>query len=408
MSDDQYSLYLPCPRGLEQALREEIAEIDGCGAQVQAEHAAGLSLRGSLRDVMLLNLHTRIASRVLLRVAQGPVAHADDIYRLALRQPWEQWFDADSTLRVDVTAERSPLQSLHFALLRAKDGVCDHFRLRDGRRPSVARDDPQARVHLHLDAASATLYLDTSGEALFKRGWRGAHGEAPLKENLAAGLLRLSGWTPQAVLYDPFCGAGTLVIEAAQRACGIAAGLERGFGFERLRGFDAAVWRELRARAQAARREPVAPIVAADIDPRMVALTRDNARRAGVEAALQLRQADALEGAAPLELAPGQSGWVLSNPPYAERIEAKGAQAEELLPRLGDRLKQRFVGWNAALLLADLRAERSLGLKAARRHVLYNGPIECRLFTFALVAGRPQRKPGADPREAQPGPGLTQ
>jgi 23S rRNA G2445 N2-methylase RlmL len=134
--------------------------------------------------------------------------------------------------------------------------------------------------------------------------------------------------------------------------------------------------------------------VAADIDPRMVALTRDNARRAGVEAALQLRQADALEGGAPLELAPGQSGWVLSNPPYAERIEAKGAQAEELLPRLGDRLKQRFVGWNAALLLADLRAERSLGLKASRRHVLYNGPIECRLFTFALVAGRPPRKPG--------------
>ncbi len=408
MSDDQYSLYLPCPRGLEQALREEIAEIDGCGAQVQAEHAAGLSLRASLRDVMLLNLHTRIASRVLLRVAQGPVAHADDIYRLALRQPWEQWFDADSTLRVDVTAERSPLQSLHFALLRAKDGVCDHFRLRDGRRPSVARDEPQARVHLHLDAGSATLYLDTSGEALFKRGWRSAHGEAPLKENLAAGLLRLAGWTPRAALYDPFCGAGTLVIEAAQRACGIAPGLQRGFGFERLRGFDAAVWRDLRARAQAARREPAAPIVAADIDPRMVALTRDNARRAGVEGALELRQADALEGAAPLELAPGQSGWVLSNPPYAERIEAKGAQAEQLLPRLGDRLKQRFVGWNAALLLADLRAERSLGLKASRRHVLYNGPIECRLFTFALVAGRPQRKPGADPREAQPGPGLAQ
>lgn len=399
MSDEPHSLYLPCPRGLEQALREEVAEIEGCGAQPQAEHAAGLSLRGSLRDVMLLNLHTRIASRVLLRVAQGPVAHADDIYRLALRQPWAQWFDADATLRVDVTAERSPMQSLHFALLRAKDGVCDHFRLRDGRRPSVARENPQVRVHLHLDASSATLYLDTSGEALFKRGWRAAHGEAPLKENLAAGLLRLAGWTPQAALYDPFCGAGTIVIEAAQRACGIAPGLQRGFGFERLRGFDPAVWRELRAQAEAARREAPAPIVAADIDPRMVALTRENARRAGVEQALQVRQGDALEGPTPLELAPEQSGWVLCNPPYAERIEAKGAQGEDLLPRLGDRLKQRFVGWNAALLLADLRAERSLGLKASRRHVLFNGPIECRLFTFALVAGRPQRRPAAQGQE---------
>lgn len=394
MSDDSCSLYLPCPRGLEQALLEEIAEIPGCGARPDKAHVAGVALRGSLRDVMLLNLHVRIASRVLLRVAQGPAAHADDIYRLALRQPWERWFDADSTLRVDVSAERSPLQSLHFALLRAKDGVCDHFRLRDGRRPSVARDNPQVRVRLHVDAGGATLYLDTSGESLFKRGWRSVHGEAPLKETLAAGLLRLAGWTPQAVLYDPFCGAGTIAIEAAQRACGIAPGLQRDFGFEHLLGFDAGEWRELRAQAQAARREAPAPIHAADIDPRMVALTRDNARRAGVEAALRLRQADALEGPAPQELAPGQAGWVLCNPPYAERIEAKGAQADELLPGLGNRLKQRFVGWHAGLLLADLRAERALGLKASRRHVVFNGAIECRLFTFALVAGRPARRPG--------------
>ena len=399
---DLHSLYLPCPRGLEQALLDEIRDIDGCTARLESSHHAGVALRGSLRDVMLLNLHSRIASRVLLRIAQAPVAQADDVYRLALRQPWERWFDATRTLRVDVTAERSPLPSLHFAILRAKDGVCDHFRLRDGQRPSVARENPDVRIHLHLDASNALLYLDTSGEALFKRGWRAAHGEAPLKENLAAGLLRLSGWTPQAVLYDPFCGAGTIAIEAAQMACRVAPGLQRGFGFERLQGFDAAQWRQLREQAQAARRDAPAPIIAADIDPRMVRLSQDNAQRAGVEDALQLRQGDALEGAPPLQLAPGQSGWVLSNPPYAERIEAKGSQAQDFLARLGDRLKQRFTGWNAALLLADLRAERGLGLKASRRHVLYNGPIECRLFTFALVAGRPARKPMADGALATP------
>ncbi|MDE2121491.1 MAG: rRNA (guanine-N2)-methyltransferase [Betaproteobacteria bacterium] len=390
---DSHSLYLPCPRGLEQALAQEIGEIPGCTARLEATMTAGVALRGSLRDVMLLNLHSRIASRVLLRIAQGPAAHADDVYRLALRQSWERWFDASQTLRVHVTAERSPLTSLQFATLRAKDGVCDHFRLHHGERPNVARENPDVRVHVHLDATSATLYLDTSGEPLFKRGWRTEHGEAPLKENLAAGLLRLSGWTPQAVLYDPFCGAGTIAIEAAQMACAVPPGLQREFGFQRLQGFDAAQWRELREQASAARRDAPAPIVAADIDPRMVRVSGDNARRAGVEQALTLRQGDALEGAPPLVLAPGQVGWLLSNPPYAERIEAKGAQADNFLERLGTRLKHGFAGWNAGLLLADLRGERALGLKASRRHVLYNGPIECRLFTFTLVTGRPGRKP---------------
>ncbi len=392
MSDELHKLYLPCPRGLEQALEEEIRDIPGCGAEVRARHAAGIALRGSLRDVMLLNLHSRIASRVLLQVAEAAATQADDVYRLALRQPWERWFDPSQTLRVDVSAERSPLQSLHFAVLRAKDGVCDHFRLRDGRRPDVARHQPDVRVHLHVDAGSARLYLDTSGEALFKRGWRLEHGEAPLKENLAAGLLRLAGWTPQAVLYDPFCGSGTIAIEAAQVACGIAPGLHRGFGFERLRGFEPQQWQALRAQALQARRAAPAAICAADIDPRMLQIGRDNARRAGVEQALRWHQADALQGPPPLQLAAGEVGWVLSNPPYAERIEAKGAQAADFLARLGERLKHGFVGWNAALLLADLRAERGLGLRAARRHVLYNGAIECRLYTFALVAGRPPRR----------------
>ncbi len=398
---DTCSLYLPCPRGLEQALVDEIRDIPGCEARVEAMVTAGLLLRASLTDVMLLNLHSRIASRVLLRVAQGPAAHADDVYRLALRQPWERWFDPSQTLRLHVTADRSPLTSLQFVTLRAKDGVCDHFRMHHGERPSVARENPDVRVHVHLDATSATLYLDTSGEALFKRGWRTEHGEAPLKENLAAGLLRLVGWTPAAALYDPFCGAGTIAIEAAQVACAIAPGLQRAFGFERLQGFDAARWRELREQAAAARREPAAPLMAADIDPRMVRLTEANAQRAGVEQVLRVRQADALDGAAPLSLADGQTGWVLSNPPYAERIEAKGAQSDDFLGRLGSRLKHGFTGWNAGLLLADLRAERALGLKASRRHVLFNGPIECRLFTFALVAGRPTRG-GLPPRGVPP------
>ena len=392
--DELHELYLPCPRGLEAALAAELAELDTPTLRIAAPSASGVSARGTLDDVMRLNLHSRIASRVLLRVGRGSVVEADDVYRLAARLRWERWFDARRTMRVDISAERSTLESLHFAALRAKDGICDHFRGLGQPRPDVDREQPDVRVHLHLNADSALLYLDTSGEALFKRGWRAQHGEAPLKENLAAGLLRLAGWTPDAVLFDPLCGAGTLAIEAAQIACGVAPGATRAFGFERLRGFDARRWQQLRAEAAAQRRAAPAPLFAADIDPRMVQLTRDNAQRAGVLDALQLRQGDVMDAQPPLALAPEQRGFLVSNPPYAERIVAKGSEADDFLPRLGDVLKQRFAGWNAALLLADLHAERALRLKPARRHVVYNGAIECRLFTFALVAGRPPRKVG--------------
>lgn len=341
---------------------------------------------------MRSNLHSRLASRVLLLLGAAEVANADDVYRLALKQPWSNWFDASRTIRVDVTAERSPLESLHFAALRAKDGVCDHFRLRGQDRPDVDREHPDVRIHLHLSATQALIYLDTSGEPLFKRGWRTAHGGAPLKENMAAGVLRLAGWTPQAVLFDPMCGAGTIAIEAACTACRIAPGLQRAFGFEVLSGFDLETWRALRAQAQAARCPPPAAIIAADIDPRMVQLAQENARRAGVDDAIVFRQGDVMDATPPAMPAPGQAAHFVANPPYSERLEAKGRASDDFLPRLGDVLKQRFTGWNAALLLADLQGDRALRLKPTRRHVVYNGAIECRLFTFSLVAGRPQRR----------------
>jgi putative N6-adenine-specific DNA methylase len=454
MPSDLHILFLPCPRGLEAMLVAEMQRLGSPTLRVGEAVASGVPARGTLEDVMRLNLHSRIASRVLLRMGRAPMAQADDVYQLALKLPWERWFTPAQTLRVDVTADRihsadsstRPAMQIQqappratgravwpgttsatfpstkpqpgawavpragaavsqpaavfsdnflFTALRAKDGVCDHFRARGEERPSVDREQPDIRIHLHLGASEALLYLDTSGEVLFKRGWRAAHGEAPLKENLAAGLLMLAGWTPDAVLFDPLCGAGTLVIEAAQMACNMAPGLKRVFGFERLLGFDCAVWQGLRREATAARRDAPAPIHAADIDPRMVAMAQDNARIAGVEQAIRFKQADVMDAMPPVALGSVQVGHLVTNPPYAERIEAKGSEADDFLPRLGDVLKQRFSGWNAALLLADLKAERALRLKPTRRHVVYNGAIECRLFTFALVTGRPQRKPGA-------------
>ncbi len=425
---DQHSLFLPCPRGLEASLVAEMQQLGSPTLQVREPVASGIAASGTLADVMLLNLHSRIASRVLLRMGRATAGHADDVYRLALTLPWERWFTPEQTLRVDVSADRGSMSpsaqgqaprplsrtngepgraaifpdSVLFAALRVKDGVCDHFRRLEQDRPSVDRQRPDVRIHLHLGAADALLYLDTSGEALFKRGWRAEHGEAPLKENLAAGLVRLSGWTPQDVFFDPLCGAGTLAIEAAQVACRMASGLNRTFGFERLRGFDPAQWESLRAAARTMRRDAPAPIVASDIDPRMVAIAQANARLAGVDDAIRFKQADVMDAQPPAELAAGRAGYLVTNPPYAERIEAKGSEADEFLPRLGDVLKRRFTGWHAGLLLADLHADRALRLKPTRRHVVYNGPIECRFFTFALVAGRPARRVGDVTPPAEP------
>jgi putative N6-adenine-specific DNA methylase len=194
--------------------------MQALGFDDAAPARAGCRLRTDWTGVLRANLYSRLATRVLVEVAHGPARHEDDILELALDTPWERWFGSEHTLRVDTSAIRSPMQSLQYCNLRAKDGICDRLREREGARPDIDTVRPDARVHLFLDEDSATLYLDTSGESLFKRGWRLDKGEAPLRENLAAGLLALSGWDPSAPLMDPFCGSGTILIEAAWIALG--------------------------------------------------------------------------------------------------------------------------------------------------------------------------------------------
>ncbi|PCH54519.1 MAG: RNA methyltransferase, partial [Burkholderiaceae bacterium] len=242
------AFFVPCPRGLEPALAEELREIARYPAVVAAapfevhrEVPGGVTFSGEMAAAYAVNLHSRIASRVLLRVAQRGYRHEDDIYSLVRQQRWEQWFSPDETLRVDVTAHKSPLRSLNFTALRVKDGVCDAMRERLGARPSVDTVSPDVRIYAHLTETDCTVYLDTTGEPLFKRGWRMEKGEAPLKENLAAGILRLAGWTAGQTdrpFFDPMCGSGTFLVEAAQVALGLAPGAARTFAFEWLKGCD--------------------------------------------------------------------------------------------------------------------------------------------------------------------------
>jgi putative N6-adenine-specific DNA methylase len=357
-------------------------------------------------DVWRINLHSRIASRVLVRIVQGRYRDENDIHRLALAQDWMQWFDVGRTLRVDTTAgsgkHKSPLKSLEFVTLRVKDGICDRFRDAVGKRPDVDTRTPDVRVFAYLDANTCTLYLDTSGEPLFKRGWRTEAGMAPLRENLAAGILRLADWKPGTALLDPMCGSGSFVVEAAQTALKIAPGAVRSFGFERLKNFDADAWRRLKADATSLPDEAALAAVsllhASDVSGDAVVMTRANLERAGVPvdlaAAIAPKQIDARQ------VKPhADHGIVVMNPPYGERIAIRGERSERgaqpsddelaaFFVEFGNTLKQRFAGWNCHVLTSDMNLQKKLRLAPDRRVVLFNGAIECRLYRFVLVAGQ--------------------
>jgi putative N6-adenine-specific DNA methylase len=328
------------------------------------------------------NLWSRIASRVLWRVAEFGYSSEDDIYAAARGVDWFNLFDVNRTLRVYVTAQKSPVKSLEFVTLRVKDAVCDRFRDDVGRRPSVERANPDVRVHVFLEEKRGALYLDTSGEALFKRGWRQDTVEAPLRENLAAGIVMLTGWTFEQPLLDPMCGGATLLVEAAAMARGRAPGSKRSFGFEKLDSFNAGLWKRLREEAaRPAQSMPKLALFGSDSDARVLTAARRNLAAAGVERWVSLEASDILSRKAPAE-----SGVMIANPPYGERI----GEAEELArfyPKLGDALKKNFAGWNCFFFTADRRMEKLIRLQTARRTPLYNGPIECRLYEFRIVAG---------------------
>lgn len=381
---------------MEAALAEELGEIaaDSTTMKVHNQVPGGVHCSGELLDAYRINLHSRIASRVLMRMAHASYHTENDIYDLVLAQAWEDWFGVDHTIRVDVTAVKSPLRSLEFTTLKIKDAVCDRFRDQFNKRPSVDTREPDIRIVGFLDQRNFTIYLDTSGEALFKRGWREETGDAPLRENLAAGLLRVSGWKPGMVLFDPMCGSGTILAEAAQMVQGIPAGARRSFAFEKFNDFDPAPWQALKNAIKVNPLPAEPTIFGSDISGDMVAMTRHNLRCAGIVFDVPLKQIEAQEVKAPSDT----PGILLTNPPYGERIGVRGDStlpedelAVSFYSALGTTFKQRFAGWTVFLFTADLKLPRLLRLKEARKTPFFNGALECRLFRFDMVAGYNRR-----------------
>ncbi len=379
------NFFAVCPRGLEPVLADELQRS---GATAIRSESGGVGFTGTMKTGYAVNLHSRVASRVLWQVGRRGYRNEQHLYDATQEVRWQDVMSPQQTLRVDVTAVRSPLASLEFAMLRIKDGIVDRMRDVAGDRPSIDRTQPDVRVFAFLDAATVTLYVDLSGEPLFKRGWREDKGEAPLKENLAAGLLALAGWTPEVPLLDPFCGSGTIVIEAATIAAGRAPGLNRRFAFERLKGFDSHAWRVLKDAARANVRDDAPALLrGSDISTRVVEQAVENARLAGLDRWLaDGRLAFAAADARQIE-PPAERGTIVSNPPYGEQSAPRSATVPRMMAEVGDRLKQAFPGWDAWLLTSDRQLPQQMRLQETRKPVLHNGPLECRFFRFSLVKG---------------------
>jgi putative N6-adenine-specific DNA methylase len=375
----QNNFFATCPRGLEALLADELKHS---GAKQIKPTDGGVGFVGELATCYYTNLHSRIATRILCQVARGKYANEDDLYQAAYKINWPNWFDVKHDFMVKVTGVKCPLKSLEFATLRIKDAVCDKFRQAVGSRPYIDTKTPAVRIHAYLTVDEYQFYIDTSGQALYQRGNRKASIEAPLRENLAAGILKLTGWQVGEPLLDPMCGSGTFLLEAAMMALNIAPGLKRDFGFEKLKNFESDTWKKIKNAALKAMK-PISfqKIYGSDMDLRAVRVAKQNLQEAGLLEAVQLSHVE-FTALVP----PADSGVMVANPPYGVRIGEDEALAA-LYPQMSMTLKQKFSGWNTYFLTNDLRMPKLMRLSPSKKTPLFNGPLECRLFEIKMVAG---------------------
>ncbi len=387
------TFFATCARGLEYLLRDELVEL---GASDVREARAGVHFSGTLEVGYKACLESRLASRVLLPLAEFQATDTDALAAEVGKLDWSRHMAPDATMAVDAVCQQSAIDHSRYAAQRVKDAVVDQFRERSGERPSVDLDQPDIRLNLFLKRNQALLSLDLSGGSLHRRGWRQTRVSAPLKENLAAAILLRAGWPAVyragGALVDPMCGSGTLLIEGALMAADVAPGLgHEHFGFTAWRGHDEVLWQRLvqaaEKRADAGLRSLQPVFFGSDHDSQAVAAAKRNAQTAGVAGFLQLARHD-VGHARPPE-GSDKPGLVVCNPPYGERLERDGG-LETLYATLGSTLREYFAGWQAAIITSHKELGFALGLRAHKHYQLYNGKLECLLLLFDLASGAPE------------------
>ncbi len=376
---ENYKFFASCPRGLEIPLSLELSRMGAAKVKITD---GGVHFAGDLEMCYKANLYSHTAGRIYMALASGPYRTEQDIYDLSFSTAWNEWFSIKRNFRVDVVATNCQLKSLNFAALRIKDGICDKFRQTDGMRPNVEPHSPDMRIRGFLDENQATIFLDTSGETLFKRGFREQTNIAPIRENLACGLLFLAGWEPGIPLLDPMCGSGTFLIEAARIALNIAPGSSRKFAFEKLLNFDQQLWNAtLQEAIENELDDADLPIFGSDVSATAVEAAKNNLENAGLADMVKLRKANILDITAPAE-----SGVMIANLPYGERM-GELDEMRRLYPKIGDLLKRNFAGWSAYFLTSDLKLPRFIGLATNKRIPFRNGSLDCRMYGFKMVEG---------------------
>jgi len=369
--------FASCPRGLEEVLQQELMEIH---ANDIKRVDGGMLFSGDKEVLYKANLSSRIATRILCLVKQGSYENEDDIFNAALSVEWTTWFALEKTIKVSTTAIQCPLKSIDFMTLRIKDAVCDIFREKTGKRPDVEVRDPDIRIHLFLEKNNFSLYIDTSGAPLHQRGFRTASVEAPIKENLAAGIIKLSGWNPGEPFLDPMCGSGTFLIEAAMIASNQAPGLYRNFGFMAWKSFDNILFSTIKKTyMDQVTKKDFLKIYGSDKDLRAIRVSKKNLTLAGFENSVQLVCKQFSEITPPYS-----EGVLVTNPPYGERI---GEELDSAYPEWATSLKQSFAGWRTYFLTNDFRMPKLMRLSPSKKTPLYNGALDCRLFEIKMVAG---------------------
>ena len=384
---DTYAFLATCPRGIESLVADELATLD---AEIERTTVAGVIGRATLQTLYQMCLWSRLANRIILTLARvEDVDSAADLLKAVGDVSWETLMPDNATLRVDFHGRSEGIRHTQFGAQTVKDGVVDRFQAQGLLRPNVDPHRPDTRIYAHLHRNVLTLGIDLSGDSLHMRGYRLEGGKAPLKENLAAALLVRAGWPERArkgeVLVDPMCGAGTLLIEGALMACDIAPNLGRPrWGFQGWQEHDPELWkqveREARWRAEAGKRRCRAAFIGQDVDGYVIQASASNARRAGVDQLMTLTRGDATRLTA---LAPNETGLVITNPPYGERIGDMPALVP-LYSELGARLRQHYPGWSVALFTGNPELGYRLGMKAHKQYSFFNGALACKLFLFEI------------------------
>ena len=371
--------FASCPRGLEAILSGELTTLGAGDIKVVD---GGVKFESSIEVMYRANLTSRIATRILCRVANGDYKTEDDLYNAALNVKWANLFDVSHGIKVSTTGVKCPLKSLDFMTLRIKDAICDQFRSQVNTRPNVEIRDPDIRIHLYLEADYFDLYIDTSGQPLYQRGFRKSSVEAPIRENLAAGILALSGWEPGEPLLDPMCGSGTFLIEAAMIALNQAPGLKRNFGFEHWSNFDSIHFKKIKSEYQSNIRPVVfSHIYGSDQDLRAIRVTKSNLEEAGLKSAVELSCKSFSD-----IVVPSKAGVLITNPPYGVRI-GEDEDLAQAYPLWASTMKKKLSGWRTYFLTSDLRMPKLMRLSPSKKTPLYNGALDCRLFEIKMVAG---------------------